>query len=373
MPGFCVVRGPVVLGEPVGDVWPGLRGAGGKDTDESRPVVAEPAQGRVSGLRHAGLLYASSGEFAVGVAGFVETAVQADGPVLVACAGPGPDLLRPRLNIHGALVTWADMASIGLNPARLIDMIQQFAGQHRGRVTWCVREPAWPGRSPEELREVIRHEALVNLALADMPVSVLCPYDVRLGTELITSVERTHPALTGAGRRWPSASYLAGMVPQECDLPLSTPPAAAQTLRYRDDLAGVRDFAASRARRVGLAAHRVDDLIAAVGELAANTFVHTSGPGTVTVWTTRSEIICQVNDTGQITDPLAGRLRRDPAATGAAAGYGSSSKPAISSRSAPARLAPPSACTCSRTLVNPVAPGLQKPAWMCGSAKPWKA
>jgi anti-sigma regulatory factor (Ser/Thr protein kinase) len=282
--------------------------------------VAELAQDRASGLRHAGLLYASPGEFAAGVAGFVEKAVQAGGPVLVACAGPGPDLLRPRLYGHGALVTWADMASIGLNPARLIDMIQQFAGQHRGRVTWCVQEPAWPGRSPEELGEVIRHEALVNLALAGMPVSVLCPYDVRLGTELILSVERTHPALAGGGRRWPSSSYLAGMVPQECDLPLSTPPAAAQALRYRDDLAGVRDFAAGRARRAGLAAHRVGDLIVAVGELAANTFAHTSGPGTVTLWATQSEIICQVNDTGQITDPLAGRLRRDPAA--AAGGHG---------------------------------------------------
>jgi anti-sigma regulatory factor (Ser/Thr protein kinase) len=283
-------------------------------------VVAELAQDNVSRLRHAGLLYASSDEFVVGVARFVETAVQAGGPVLVACARPGLDLLRPRLYGHGALVTWADMRGIGLNPARLIDMIQQFTGQHDGRVIWCVQEPAWPGRSPEELREVIRHEALVNLALADMPVSVLCPYDVRLGTELILSVERTHPALTGDGRRWPSSSYAAGIVPQECDLPLSTPPAAAQALRYRDDLAGVRDFAASRAGRVGLAPHRVGDLIVAVGELAANTFAHTSGPGTLTLWATQSEIICQVNDTGQITDPLAGRLRRDPAA--AAGGHG---------------------------------------------------
>jgi MEDS: MEthanogen/methylotroph, DcmR Sensory domain len=208
--------------------------------------VAELAQGRVSELRHAALPYASSGELAEGVAGFVETAVQVGGPVLVACAGPGLDLLRLRLNSHGALVTWADMAGIGLNPARLIDMIQLFAGQHRGRVTWCVQEPAWPGRSPEEMREVIRHEALVNLALADMPVSMLCPYDVRLGTKLIAGVERTHPALAGGGRRRPRA----------------------------------------------------------------------------------------------------------------AAGYGSSSKPATWSRSVPARLAPPSACTCTRTLVNPVAPGL---------------
>jgi anti-sigma regulatory factor (Ser/Thr protein kinase) len=283
-------------------------------------VVAELAQVRVSRLRHAALLYASRGEFAAGVAGFVETAVQAGGLVLVACAGPGLDVLRPRLNGHGELVTWADMRDIGLNPARLIDRIGLFAGQHGGRGIWCVQELAWAARSPEEMCEVIRHEALVNLALADVPVSVLCPYDVRLGAGLIASVQRTHPALIGGGRRWSSSSYVANTVPKECDLPLSTPPAAAPTLRYRDDLAGVRDFTASRARRAGLAPRRVGDLVIAVGELAANTFAHTSGPGTLTLWGTGSEIICQVDDTGRITDPLAGRLRRDPAAAGGGRG-----------------------------------------------------
>jgi anti-sigma regulatory factor (Ser/Thr protein kinase) len=274
----------------------------------------------VSGLRHAALLYATPGEFAVGVARFVEAAVQAGDPVLVACAAPGPGLLRPRLNGHGALVTWADMRRVGLNPARLIDTISLFARQHHGRAIWCVHEPAWPARTAEELREVIRHEALVNLALAELPVNVLCPYDIRLGTELIASVERTHPELTQGGRRWPSPAYAAGTVPEECDLPLSTPPAGAEALRYRDDLAGVRDFTASWARRGGLPPRRVGDLVIAVGELAANTFAHTSGPGTLTLWATGSAIICQVNDTGHITDPLAGRLKQDPAAAGGGKG-----------------------------------------------------
>ena len=101
-----------------------------------------------------------------------------------------------------------------------------------------------------------------------------------------------------------------------CDLPLSTPPAAAQTLRYREDLADVRDFAASRARQAGLPPRRVGDLVIAVGELAANTLEHTSGPGTLTLWAAESEIICQVNDSGHITDPLAGRLKRDPVTAG---------------------------------------------------------
>lgn len=272
---------------------------------------------RVSRLRHAALLYAGPGEFAAGVARFVKTAAQAGDPVLVTCAGPGPGLLRPRLNGHGGLVTWADLRGIGLNPARLIDTISLFARQHHGRAIWCVHEPAWPARTAEELREVIRHEALVNLALAELPVNVLCPYDIRLGTGLVASVERTHPELSQGARRWPSSSYTAGTIPRECDQPLSTPPAGAETLRYRDDLAGVRALTATRARQAGLPPRRVGDLVIAVGELAANTFAHTRGPGTLTLWATGSEIICQVNDTGHITDPLAGRLRPDPAKGGA--------------------------------------------------------
>lgn len=283
-------------------------------------MVAELAKARVSRLRHAALLYAGPGEFAVGVASFVEAAAQTGDPVLVVRAAPSLDLVRPRLNGHGGLVTWADMRSIGLNPARLIDTISLFARRHHGRAIWCVHEPAWSARTAEELREVIRHEALVNLALAELPVNVLCPYDIQLGTELIASVQHTHPELTQGGRRWPSSSYTAGTIPRECDQPLSTPPAGAETLRYRDNLAGVRDFTATWARRVGLPPRRVGDLVIAVGELAANTFAHTSEPGTLTLWATGSEIICQVNDTGHITDPLAGRLKPDPVKAGGGRG-----------------------------------------------------
>ena len=72
------------------------------------------------------------------------------------------------------------------------------------------------------------------------------------------------------------------MVPYECDRPLDTPPAAAEAPIYRDDPAGARDFTARSVRRPGLIPRRVGDLVIAVGELASNTFAHTSGPGTVT-------------------------------------------------------------------------------------------
>jgi anti-sigma regulatory factor (Ser/Thr protein kinase) len=97
--------------------------------------------------------------------------------------------------------------------------------------------------------------------------------------------------------------------------PLSDPPADAEVLRYRADLASVRSFAAAWAARAGLRPHRVQDLVLAVGELVANTLAHTNEPGLLTLWATSSEVICQVHDTGKITDPLAGKLRPDPGDT----------------------------------------------------------
>jgi anti-sigma regulatory factor (Ser/Thr protein kinase) len=85
-------------------------------------------------------------------------------------------------------------------------------------------------------------------------------------------------------------------------------------------LAGVREFTAVRARRAGLPPRRVSDLVIAVSELAANTLAHTSGPGTLTLWVTDDEVICQVQDQGQITDPLAGTVRAAPDAPGGGRG-----------------------------------------------------
>src|ERR1700758_1400112 len=104
------------------------------------------------------------------------------------------------------------------------------------------------------------------------------------------------------------------------DGPLSTPPDDAEGLRIGAGLAQVRKFTAARARQAGLPPRRVNDLVIAVAELAANTLVHTSGPGTLTIWVTDDEIICQVHDQGQITNPHAGMARPAPDAPGGGRG-----------------------------------------------------
>jgi anti-sigma regulatory factor (Ser/Thr protein kinase) len=94
--------------------------------------------------------------------------------------------------------------------------------------------------------------------------------------------------------------------PAPGDLPLTSPPADAPVIGYRDELADVRQFTAIQARQAGLPPSRVIDLVIAVNELASNTLAHTAGPGRLAIWSTPREVICQISDTGYITDPLAG-------------------------------------------------------------------
>jgi anti-sigma regulatory factor (Ser/Thr protein kinase) len=215
--------------------------------------------------------------------------------------------MRQELGEDSAQVTLVDMAELGRNPARIIPAVLAYAGKHRGQRVCCVGEPIWPGRTEAERQEATRHEALINLAFRDSPVTAVCPYDsTGLPGSVIADAACTHPAIIKDRQETASARYLGpAALPPRCNRPLPSPPAHAEALGYRDDLRQVRRFVASRAKCAGLTPPRIPDLVIAISELAANTVRHTGGGGTVQVWRTSEEIIGQVADTGQITDPLA--------------------------------------------------------------------
>jgi anti-sigma regulatory factor (Ser/Thr protein kinase) len=258
---------------------------------------------------HAALLYRDTEEFVTGALEFVDAGLAADEAVLIGLPEPGISLLRERMNGQARLVSWDDMAQVGANPARIISWMHAFATAHAGRPVRCLQQSAWEARTDRERCEVIRHEALLNLAFAGEPVSVLCPFDTsRLDPGVIKSVAPTHPVLIRGGGTGPSPVYSGGIVlPEECDQPLSRPPAVAAVLAYRADLVAVRAFATEQAAKAGLARDRAVDLVLAIGELAANTYKYSHGDGVVSIWVATDELICQVEDPGHITDPLAGR------------------------------------------------------------------
>jgi anti-sigma regulatory factor (Ser/Thr protein kinase) len=96
-----------------------------------------------------------------------------------------------------------------------------------------------------------------------------------------------------------------------------------RSLTYTTDLSAVRTLVREQARHAGLPGKRAIDLELAVSEAAANTVRHAAAQGhrqgTLRVWCTADEIVCEIRDGGVIADALAGR--RQPA-QGALTGHG---------------------------------------------------
>jgi anti-sigma regulatory factor (Ser/Thr protein kinase) len=211
-----------------------------------------------------------------------------------------------------------DMADLGRNPARIIPAAQSFADEYPGEHVYCLWEPAWPARSAAELLEVARHETLCNVAFRGHRMTIVCLYDTaRLPAEVIIDAERTHPVVVSSGAQRLSSTYLgAGRFPPGSDDPLPPPGRDAASVDFDGQLGLVREFCARQAHAAGLAPARVGDMVLAVSEIAANALGHAAGGGIVRSWRTSDEMVCQVEDHGHISDPLAGRRRQPPDARG---------------------------------------------------------
>ncbi|MFE9566370.1 anti-sigma factor RsbA family regulatory protein [Streptomyces sp. NPDC006487] len=276
-------------------------------------TVPEPAG--PGAFVHPALFYRDLEAYVAGVGAFVRTALSAGEPVLVAVPGPHLDALRESLGAGAPDVTWTDMTELGRNPGRILAALQDFADLHVSRAARIVGEPIWPGRSPAEVLEATRHEALINTAFAGRPATVLCPYDVRgLAPEVLADARRTHPILVEDGLDQPSPAYSdAARVSADCDRPLPEPEGEAPRLAYaHGGLAEVREYAEAWARGTALTPARRGDLVLAVSEAAANSLSHGGGKGTLRLWTTsgaRAEVVAEIHDGGRLADPLAGRRR----------------------------------------------------------------
>lgn len=230
---------------------------------------------------------------------FVEQGLESGEPVLVAVGKGKIGLLESELGDTAEGVRFADMAELGLNPARIIPAWREFlelnlqpGGGVRG-----IGEPIWPGRSAPELDECQRHEGLLNVAFAGGPAwSLLCPYDSRALDDAV--LELAFERHRGAERFAP----LAGKMP--------TPPAGSRGLAFgRDQLSAARALVAGEASGAGMSEGRTADVVAAAGELAANSVLHGGGTGTLRVWREADTLLVEVEDSGLIADPLVGRVR----------------------------------------------------------------
>jgi anti-sigma regulatory factor (Ser/Thr protein kinase) len=279
-------------------------------------ISSAPAHGA---FRHEAFLYAGLDQFVDRIGAFVREGAEAGEPVLVVVGSQKIAALRSVLaDLDPDAVTYADMASVGRNPARIIPAWRAFTDEHgaAGTPLRGVGEPIYPDRSPDELVESQRHEALLNLAFATGPALWLaCPYDTDgLPSVVIDEALRTHPLVRDRDPGLTTGVY-SGLesVTKPFDRPLPDPPFPVADMPFGlEDLRGVRAYVARVATAVGLGASRTNDLVMAASEVATNSLRHGGGRGTVRVWRDGEAVVCEVRDGGRFDQPLAGRVRPTP-------------------------------------------------------------
>jgi anti-sigma regulatory factor (Ser/Thr protein kinase) len=264
------------------------------------------------GYRHEALLYSGMAEFLAKAMSFLHRAISGGDPVLIVVSGAKIDLLRRELPADAQNVSFADMADVGGNPARIIAVWRAFVRAHPGAPhLWGIGEPIYPGRSPTELAECQLHEALLNVAFdPSTPFWLLCPYDLEaLAADVIDEAHRTHPYVAAGEDRQACSTFrpldLAG--PFGRLLPARPPDVACMSFKP-GELRSLRAFVAEHATLAGLDREPAAAIVLAVNEIATNSLRHGGGQGELRAWSDGRSLVCEVSDLGHITAPLVGRL-----------------------------------------------------------------
>jgi anti-sigma regulatory factor (Ser/Thr protein kinase) len=266
-------------------------------------------------FRHEAFLYAGEDEFLAGSLSFLRASCESEEAALVVVSAEKIRALEAELDGDAGRIYFADMAEVGSNPARIIPAWRDFLLAHGadGRSVRGIGEPVWAGRTPDELVECQRHEELLNVAFSGgTPWWLLCPYDTAaLDPDVVEEARRSHPFVwhDDVHAVSPIVRGLEDMA-QPSSAPLPNPPGRTDDLSFETpaSLFDVRRFVAERARHAGLDPSRTAALVLAADEVAANSVRHGGGGGTLRVWRTDDDLVCEVRDEGQLsTSPLIGR------------------------------------------------------------------
>jgi anti-sigma regulatory factor (Ser/Thr protein kinase) len=286
----------------------------------THPVVVSPSSNRSGGggYRHEVFLYRDRDEYVAFLSAFVRDGLGAGERVLVAVPGDRLALLRAAMPDAEGSVAYADMLDVGDNPARILELWRDFLEAAAGAPCRGVGEPVHSGRDVDQLDECQRHERILNVAFDVHPFLLVCPYDAStLGGDILEHARASHPRVHEAGTSEPSPTFRAdGHLDDLFAGPLELPPDPVSEFRFgRSGLAGLRRFVEERALAVGLGA-RTADLVLAANEIATNIVTHGGADGTARCWADSDWFLCELEGPGTITDPLAGRVRPEPARQG---------------------------------------------------------
>lgn len=279
---------------------------------------ASAGSGARARYRHEALFYSGQRGFLASTAPFIRDSVEAGEPILVVVDAEKIAALRDELRTDVDDVSFANMSEVGANPARIIPVWQAFVDEHSARFPRLrgIGEPIFAERSPAELEECQLYEALLNVALVDPNLWLMCPYDVTsLEPDVLAEARRSHPFVQQDGRTSASDTFSdTGDLITPLNRPLPDPPPDAAVMAFdRGSLAEVRNFVSTLGGRAAeLSVSRTADLVLAVNEIATNSLVHGGGHARLLLWLVPGGVVCEIRDLGTIDDPLVGRVRPAP-------------------------------------------------------------
>lgn len=274
-----------------------------------------------TGLVHDAFVYSSEEEFVAGAMPFLEEGIDLGEPILAAPTQANGLLLRDRLGGRADAVTWAEDPESHRTVERLaifLDYIDQHVNGGATRIR-LLGEPCWPEDGGAGDAEWKRYESFLNVALAEHPVWLVCPYDgSRLSRDIVEDACLTHPNIGHGEGRTACPTYLepSEFAKRIDSVPLPRPPDGAAE-GYFSTAGAVRRFVTAQARRGGLAEERLRDAELAAGEVAANVFRHAADVARVRAWAEGRTFVCDIDDTGLgIEDPFAGYAIAEPLSRG---------------------------------------------------------
>jgi anti-sigma regulatory factor (Ser/Thr protein kinase) len=274
--------------------------------DDARTSSHGPRPGFV----HEAFMYRDLAEFEGAMHAFLQEAAAAGEPVLVALPGPHLEHAQQALGEAMAGARCEDLREVGRNPSCLLEMIEEWVASHDGRAR-VVSEVVWPGRSHAESVEALRHEALVNHALAGSEATVMSPFDAaQLDADILAAVEMTHPTVVEDGRRRAGTAYTDPLSTTFGELwPLDEPPGPVSEHPMTGSLLELRRAIAEDPALASLSAARRSDRVFAINEATSNAVRHGDATCMTRIWHDGDEVVTEVRTPSAIEDVMVGRRR----------------------------------------------------------------
>jgi anti-sigma regulatory factor (Ser/Thr protein kinase) len=266
-------------------------------------------------FRHEALPYGGQADFVPSCVSLLEDGISRERRLILLAAERRLDDVRDALGDRADEVTFVATDEHGRNPARITTMLDSFQAGASGRRSLGITDWSGSGRSPAAFAETQLAESLLNIVtLQSWPLDLVCLYDTTtLEPTALSDVRRAHPFIRGLDS---NADYQPELAATLFAGPLFAGPDDAEALEGgQAQLSRMRALVRRFALEHGLTPERAEDLVLAANEIVTNSVRHGGGRCRLALWEQDFSVVCEVVDTGHITDPLAGRLAPRPTAT----------------------------------------------------------